>query len=96
MLSKSELIDQLQTGVYAVTFTKVNGEKRKLHGTLMSDILGDITLSTTEQIESREDTIPDDLDRISVWCPDISAWRAFKPSKLISFERLQTAPEQMV
>ena len=83
MLTKSELIEQLQTGVYEVTFTKVNGDNRVMPCTLMADHLPEFGTKLKES-----DTVDLDLDRISVWCTDANVWRAFKPSKLISFERM--------
>lgn len=82
MLTKSELIEQLQTGVYEVTFTKVNGDNRVMPCTLMADHLPEFGT------KKESDPVDTDLDRISVWCTDADAWRAFKPSKLISFERM--------
>ncbi len=83
MLTKSELIEQLQTGVYEVTFTKVNGDNRIMPCTLMGDYLPEFDTKLKEP-----NPVDTDLDRISVWCTDANAWRAFKPSKLISFERM--------
>lgn len=83
MLTKSELIEQLQTGVYEVTFTKVNGDNRIMPCTLMEDHLPEVGTKLKES-----DPVVTDQDRISVWCTDANAWRAFKPSNLISFERM--------
>jgi len=82
MLSKSELIEQLQTGVYNVTFTKVNGDKRVMPCTLMASLMPVSDKPIVTKDSSKE------TDSVSVWCTDKDAWRAFKPSALISFERL--------
>jgi len=79
MLTKSELIEQLTTGIYEVTFTKINGEKRVMPCTLMQDYMPD-----GENVVKKTEV--DDVDRISVWCTDAKGWRAFKPSTLIDFK----------
>ena len=52
MLTKSELIEQLQTGVYEVTFTKVNGDNRVMPCTLMADHLPEFGTKFTTYLYS--------------------------------------------
>ena len=80
MLTKLELIEPLKTGIYEVTFTKVNGDRRVMPCTLMEEHMPDQDASKMKEM--------DDVDRISVWCTDANGWRAFKPSTLIEFNLL--------
>ena len=68
-----------------INAVKIFNEKEVDENLDMSEKSG-ILAEGTKLKES--DTVDLDLDRISVWCTDANAWRAFKPSKLISFERM--------
>ena len=57
-----------------VSFTKVNGESRDMHCTLREDLMPVANQILKEDIVD----IPKNLNIITVWCEDISAWRAIR------------------
>ena len=73
-MTKEEIVTMLQAGVCEVTFTKVNGEIRKMPCTLKSELLPAVTVTEAAETKTRR-TNP---DNISVWCTDKNEWRSFK------------------
>lgn len=73
-MTRDEIVAMLQNGICQVTFTKVNGELRRMPCTLKSDLLPVVPVK-----ESREDkTRKVNTDNLSVWCTDQNEWRSFK------------------
>jgi hypothetical protein len=71
--------DLLFTGVFDVEFTKINGDLRTLSCTLNPEIL-----PKTDQVkEVTEPKVPD-FETISVWVPELRAWRSFKTMNVIT------------
>lgn len=73
-MTRDEIVTMLQAGVCQVTFTKVNGELRKMPCTLKSDLL---PVADT-QIINESKTRKTNADNLSVWCTDKKEWRSFK------------------
>lgn len=75
--SEKYLVDQLREGICKVVFKKANGQERVMICTLAEEI---IPLSGSSSAPQE--------DCITVFDVEAEAWRAFKPSKLISFEKI--------
>jgi hypothetical protein len=63
------LKEKLATGVFEVTFTKVDGSVRNMPCTLKEDLFPPPTGNQKE---------PRTQETLSVWCTDKSEWRSFK------------------
>lgn len=72
-MTRDEIIAMLQSGICEVTFTKVNGELRKMPCTLKSDFL-----PSDLKNEQKSKTKKTNIDNLSVWCTDKKEWRSFK------------------
>ena len=70
----------LQTGVYSVTFTKLNGELRTMPCTLKADLMPPLVVN-----EDKPAKIPK-ADTMGVWCMDKQQWRAFKVMNVIELQ----------
>lgn len=75
----------LTNGVYAVTFTKVNGEVRTMPCTLKASVLP-ARVAVDESAEKK--TRVPKVDNISVWCTDKNEWRSFKVMNVIQVEAI--------
>jgi len=76
-MTKEEIIELLQSGVYEVTFTKVNGEVRKMPCTLKSELLPVVDNKLNEGKTRKQNP-----ENLSVWCIDKNEWRSFKISNV--------------
>lgn len=83
-MTREEIVAMLQTGVFQVTFTKVNGELRKMPCTLKGDILPVVSVKELRENKARKEN----LDNLSVWCTDKNEWRSFKLANFISMEKV--------
>ena len=75
----------LADGVYAITFTKVNGEVRTMPCTLKESILP-ARVPVNESAEKK--TRAPNVDNLSVWCTDKNEWRSFKVMNVTQVEAL--------
>jgi hypothetical protein len=75
----------LTNGVYAITFTKVNGEVRTMPCTLKASILP--ALAPVDESAEKKTRVPK-IDNISVWCTDKNEWRSFKVMNVTQVEAL--------
>ena len=75
----------LTNGVYAITFTKVNGEVRTMPCTLKASMLP-VRVPVDESAEKK--TRVPKVDNISVWCTDKNEWRSFKVMNVTQVEAL--------
>ena len=73
-MTRDEIVSMLQSSICEVTFTKVNGEVRKMPCTLKSDFLPSTDLTNVQESKTRKTNI----DNLSVWCTDKKEWRSFK------------------
>jgi hypothetical protein len=73
-MNKEEIVALLVTGIYEVTFTKVNGEVRQMPCTLKSELLPPVDSNKLNEEKTRKQN----PDNISVWCTDKNEWRSFK------------------
>lgn len=70
----------LQTGIYSVTFTKLNGELRTMPCTLKADLMPPLVVN-----EDKPAKVPK-ADTMGVWCTDKQQWRAFKVMNVIELQ----------
>jgi hypothetical protein len=75
MLTKQELTEQLLTGVYNVTFTKVDGTERTMPCTLKEDILPPAK-QEDRLSQKKVRAINDEV--LVVYCTDKNEWRSFR------------------
>lgn len=75
------LVDLLKSGVYTVTFTKVDGSVRNMPCTLQENVL-----PTRAFAESRKKSNP---ENVSVWCVDKEEWRSFKVMNVTAIAEYQ-------
>lgn len=74
---KLNLKELLKSNIVEVTFTKVNGEKRKMNCTLQPSFLPETVV--TEETRKASDT------SIAVWSVDDGGWRSFRWESILSF-----------
>jgi hypothetical protein len=82
IMNKDEIKAQLQTGIFEVTFTKVDGSERVMPCTLKEDLLPAAAPRSDENTKVRKvnDT------NLSVWCTDKAEWRSFKVANVTSIK----------
>lgn len=79
-MTKTELSEQLRTGVFAVTFTKVDGTSRTMPCTLSEALL------PARPVTESATTHRDNPNVLSVWCVDKKAWRSFRVANVTLIE----------
>ena len=79
------LKDLLLTGVYQITFTKVNGETRTMPCTLQPDLLPKPIVEGIIRDIPTEERNPDNM---AVWVTDANGWRSFKIMNVTKVETL--------
>ena len=75
LLTKQELTEQLMSGVYNVTFTKVDGTERTMPCTLKEDILPP---AKQEDPLSQKKVRAINDEVLVVYCTDKNEWRSFR------------------
>jgi hypothetical protein len=82
IMNKDEIKAQLQTGIFEVTFTKVDGSERVMPCTLKEDLLPAAAPRSDENTKVRKvnDT------NLSVWCTDKAEWRSFKVANVTNIK----------
>lgn len=72
----------LHTGVYEITFTKVDGTERIMPCTLKPDALPAQALNEHHQTRVYKP------EALSVWCVDRQEWRSFRVMNITSVKRI--------
>jgi hypothetical protein len=83
-MDRTELIAKLRTGVYNVTFTKVNGEERTMSCTLMESMLPPARAEdpiTQKKVREINDKV------VAAWCLDKQQFRSFRVENVIKIEQ---------
>ena len=85
-LTKEEIVAALKANICEVTFTKVNGEIRKMPCTLKEDIVP--KYERKKPVVESEETIKvkETSPTLSVWCTDKAAWRSFRVDSVTNLE----------
>lgn len=81
-MTKTELAEQLRTGVFAVTFTKVDGTSRTMPCTLSEALLPARPVTETATVKR------DNPEVLSVWCTDKHEWRSFRVANVTLVEAI--------
>lgn len=81
-MTKIELAEHLRTGVFAVTFTKVDGTVRTMPCTLSESLLPARPVTETAAVKR------DNPEVLSVWCTDRQEWRRFRVANVTLVEPL--------
>lgn len=74
------LKDLLRSGVYEITFTKVDGSERVMPCTLQESQLPVRTFDKQSK--------PGKAETLSVWCTDRGEWRSFRVMNVVSVKPL--------
>ena len=85
LLTKQELSEQLLTGVYNVTFTKVDGTERTMPCTLKEDLLPAAKL---EDPLSQKKVRAINEEVMVVFCTDKQEWRSFRVANVKSIQHI--------
>jgi|TARA_B110000503_G_C7002791_1_gene352244 Na+-translocating ferredoxin:NAD+ oxidoreductase RnfG subunit len=83
LLTKQELTEQLMSGVYNVTFTKVDGTERTMPCTLKESILPP---AKKEDPLSQKKVRAINDEVLVVYCTDKNEWRSFRLANVISVQ----------
>lgn len=78
-ITNDELIAQLTSSICEIVFEKRDGTHRHMICTLKNDLIPYVSVNNMSESIRHNDYIP-------VFDLEEGAWRAFKPSKLISIE----------
>ena len=79
-MTNEEMLKLLRTEICEVIFLKKDGSEREMICTLKSDIIPHVP-----SIKPAPDKARIEVDYMPVYDLEEQAWRAFKPSKVISF-----------
>lgn len=83
MFTRDTLLKDLRHGVLDVTFTKVNGEERKMRCTLVPALLPEIYRTSLEEQESEKNYHKNNPDVIACWDVQARGWRSFRIDSVI-------------
>lgn len=76
------ITEMLERSVCTVTFTKINGETRRMPCTLRDDFIpAKEVKKVTESIDAKPRKKNDAV--MSVWCTDKSEWRSFRLENVV-------------
>lgn len=78
-------MEQLSSGVFNVTFTKVDGTERTMPVTLRSDML---PAPKAEDPSSQKKVRELNENVVVAWCVDKSEWRSFRVNSVKSLEKV--------
>ena len=85
MIAYQDCINELKRGIFEVTFTKINGDKRVMECTLHRKVLPQATkkdpLTETKVRELNEEVV-------SVWDVNAQGWRSFRIANVENFRKL--------
>jgi hypothetical protein len=72
-----DFIADMRNSIYVVTFTKANGEERRMRCTLKSNMIQETTKATTRTKTANPNVV-------AVWDLEKQAWRSFTKDSVIS------------
>lgn len=82
-MTRQDLIEQLKTGIYNITFTKVNGEERTMSCTLLESMLPPARAEepiTQKKVRELNEKV------VAVWCVDKKSFRSFRIDNVTKIE----------
>ncbi len=83
LLTKQELAEQLKSGVYTVTFTKLDGTERTMPCTLKEDLLPPAKQEdplSQKKVRAVSDQV------LVVYCTDKKEWRSFRVANVTDIQ----------
>lgn len=83
MYTRDTLLKDLRYSVLDVTFTKVNGEERKMRCTLVPSLLPEHYRGSLEEQQSEKDYHKNNPDVIACWDLQSNGWRSFRIDSVI-------------
>ena len=88
-MTHKQYTEELKSGVYEVTFNKINGDQRIMNCTLHPNVLPKATkedaMSQTKVRELNEEVV-------SVWDVKAEGWRAFRVKNVTDFKKISDVP----
>ena len=87
-MTRQEIIDKLQQGVYFVTFTKVNGETRTMPCTLKEGLLPPARKedpASQKKIRALNEAV------VVAYCVDKHEWRSFRVDNVTEMRNIDDA-----
>lgn len=84
-ISYNDYLSELKRGIFEVTFTKVNGDKRIMSCTLHRKLIPQPT-KTEPLTETKVREVNEEV--ISVWDINAQGWRAFRVKNVDDFKKL--------
>jgi len=83
MFTRDTLLKDLRHGVLDVTFTKVNGDERKMRCTLVPALLPESYRNSLEEQAGEKTYHRDNPDIIACWDLENKGWRSFRIDSVI-------------
>ena len=83
-MTRQEIVDLLNNGIHAVTFTKVDGSERTMPCTLDSALLPPVDITEDKRVPRKMN-----MDTLRVYVTDIKEWRSFRVENLKSIKPAQ-------
>ena len=83
MFTRDTLLKDLRISIIEVTFTKVNGDERKMRCTLVPAFLPENYRESLEEQQSEKDYHKNNLDVIACWDVQNRGWRSFRIDSVI-------------
>ena len=80
-MDRADIKSRLESGIWDITFTKVDGTERTMPCTLDPAILPPVNIS-----EDRKPVRNTNPDTMRVYVTDVQQWRSFRVANLISIE----------
>ena len=83
MFTRDTLLKDLRHGVLDVTFTKVNGDERKMRCTLVTSLLPENYRTSLEEQTAEKQFHQSNPDVIACWDLQNNGWRSFRIDSVI-------------
>jgi len=83
MFTRDTLLKDLRHGVLDVTFTKVNGDERKMRCTLVTSLLPENYRTSLEEQTAEKKFHQSNPDVIACWDLQNNGWRSFRIDSVI-------------
>jgi hypothetical protein len=75
---RDTILEDLRNNIVEVTFTKVNGERRSMRCTLMTNYLPEVHQKNPEEQEKEKNFHKENPDVLAVWDVQNGGWRSFR------------------
>ena len=89
MYTRDTLLRDLRQSILDVTFTKVNGEERKMRCTLVPSLLPETYRTSLEEQTAEKQFHQINQDVIACWDLESNGWRSFRVDSVIYTQAIQ-------